>query len=330
MTKKVSWGILGCAGIAGRALIPAIHGASNARLLGIASRDPRKAKEWAAQFDIPKAYGEYAALLADPDIDAVYIPLPNHLHREWTVRAAREGKHILCEKPMAMNAAEARKMAAAAAKAGVLLMEAFMYRFHPRMERALRLLASGAVGEVRSVRSVFTFLFDTSSDDYRWRPEFGGGSLYDVGCYPVSTARLVFGVEPVSVFARARLHPKHRVDTETELLLEFPGERFASLACGFESQFRSSLEVAGSAGRLSLERAFSAKHFDTEIRLMNGDRTRAIPFPATDQYTRMVEHFGDGVLRGRRLRFPPEDAVANMRVLDAAFRSLRTGRPVRL
>ena len=330
MAKKISWGILGCAGIAERALIPAIHGASNGRLLGIASRNPRKAKDWAARFDIPKVYADYAALLGDPDIDAVYIPLPNHLHREWSVRAARAGKHVLCEKPMALNVAEVRKMTMAAAKAGVLLMEAFMYRFHPRMERALRLLASGAVGEVRSVRSVFSFLFEAASDDYRWRPESGGGALYDVGCYPVSAARLVFGAEPVSVFARARLHPKHRVDVEAELLLEFPGGRFASLGCGFESQFRSALEVAGSEGRLSLERAFSAKHFDTEILLMNGDRTRAIPFPATDQYTRMVEHFGDGVLHGRTLRFPPDDAVANMSVIDAAFRSIRTGRPVRL
>lgn len=330
VAKKVSWGILGCAGIAERALIPAIHGASNGRLLGIASRNSRKAKEWAARFDIPKVYADYAALLDDPDIDAVYIPLPNHLHQEWSVRSARAGKHVLCEKPMAMNAAEARKMAVAAAKAGVLLMEAFMYRFHPRTERAVRLLASGAVGEVRSVRSVFTFLFDAASDDYRWRPESGGGSLFDVGCYPVSAARLVFGVEPVSVFARARLHPQHRVDVEAEILLEFPGEKFASLGCGFESQFRSSLEIAGSEGRLSLERAFSAKHFDTEIRLMNGDRTRAIPFPATDQYTCMIEHFGEGVLRGHPLRFQPDDAVANMRILDAAFRSMRTGRPVRL
>ena len=330
MAKKVSWGILGCAGIAERALIPAIHGAKNGRLLGIASRDPRKAKEWAARFDIPKAYAGYAALLDDPDIDAVYIPLPNHLHREWSVRAARAGKHVLCEKPMAMNAAEVRTMAAAAAAAGVLLMEAFMYRFHPRLERALRLLASGAVGEVRSVRSVFTFLFEADPDDYRWKPEHGGGALYDIGCYPVSAARLVFGAEPVSVFARARFHPKHRVDVEAELLLEFPGGRFASLSGGFESQFRSYLEVAGSAGVLSLERAFSAKHFDTEILLAAGDRARTVSFPATDQYARMVEHFGDAVRRGRPLRFPPADAVANMRAIDAAFRSIRTGRPVRL
>jgi xylose dehydrogenase (NAD/NADP) len=330
MAKKIAWGILGCAGIAARALIPAIHEASNGRLLGIASRDPRKAKEWAGRFEIPKAYAGYGALLEDPDIDAVYIPLPNNMHRELTVRAARAGKHVLCEKPMAMNAAEVRKMAVAAAGAGVLLMEAFMYRFHPRMERALRLIDSGAVGEVRSVRSVFTFLFDAAVDDYRWKPEFGGGALYDIGCYPVSAARLVFGAEPVAVFARARLHPKHRVDTETELLLEFPGARFASLCGGFESQFRSCLEVAGSKGLLALERAFSAKRFETDIRLVSGEKTQAIRFAANDQYARMVEHFGECVLRGRPLRYPPDDAVANMKVIDAAFRSIRTGRPVRL
>jgi len=330
VAAEVSWGILGCAGIAERALIPAIRGSSNGTLAGIASRDPRKAKSWATRFGIPKAYGDYAALLGDPGIDAVYIPLPNHLHCEWSVRAARAGKHVLCEKPMAMNASEARKMAGAASGAGVLLMEAFMYRFHPRMERALRLIAAGAVGEVRSVRSAFTFVFAAGDDDYRWRPEFGGGALYDIGCYPVSAARLVFGAEPISVFARSRLHPKHGVDVETELLLEFPGERFASLCGGFESQFRSHLEVSGSRGYLTLERAFSAKHFDTEIRLVNGEKTRAVPVPANDQYARTVEHFGAGILRGRPLRYGPSDAVANMKIIDAAFRSARTGRLVRL
>jgi D-xylose 1-dehydrogenase (NADP+, D-xylono-1,5-lactone-forming) len=330
MAAKVSWGILGCAGIAERALIPAIRGSANGRLAGIASRDARKARAWAARFGIAKAYGDYAALLDDPGIDAVYAPLPNHLHCEWSVRAARAGKHVLCEKPMAMNAGEARRMAAAADRAGVLLMEAFMYRFHPRLERVLRLISAGAVGEVRAVRSAFTFVFDGADDDYRWRPEFGGGALYDIGCYPISAARLVFGAEPVSVFARSRLHPKHGVDVETELLLEFPGERFASLCGGFESQFRSCLEVSGSLGYIALERAFSAKRFGTEIRLVSGERTRAIPFPANDQYARMVERFGAAILRGRPLRYGPDDAVANMRVIDAAFRSARTGRPVRL
>ena len=182
-------------------------------------------------------------------------------------------------------------------------------------------VASGPCSRSSSTRAL---------DDYRWKPEFGGGALYDIGCYPVSAARLVFGAEPVTVFARARLHPKHGVDTETELLLEFPGERFASLGGGFESQFRSYLEVVGSEGFLALERAFSAKHFETEIRLVAGERTRTIPFPANDQYERMVEHFGDCVLRGRPLRYPPDDAVANMKILDAAFRSIRTGRLVRL
>ena len=329
MKRKITWGILGCAGIAERALIPAIHGAGNGLLLGIAARDPGRAREWACKFDIPKSYSNYQALLDDPDIDAVYIPLPNHLHREWTCRAARAGKHVLCEKPMALNSGEVREMKEAAAKAGVLLMEAFMYRFHPQMEKTLALVRSGAVGEIRSVRSTFTFSFEGNPANYRWQPEMGGGALYDVGCYPVSAARLVFGAEPASVFARARFHPRCKVDMTTALLLEFPGGRFASLDCGFDSQFQSSLEVAGSCGRISLARAFSAKLSDMEIRVVTGDKTRAIPVPSTNQYTRMVEHFGVCILRKRPLRYSPEDALANMKVIDAAFRSIRTGRPVR-
>jgi predicted dehydrogenase len=329
MKRKITWGILGCAGIAERALIPAIHGAENGLLLGIASRNPGRAREWACKFEIPKSYSHYQALLDDPDIDAVYIPLPNHLHREWTCRAARAGKHVLCEKPMALNSGEVREMKEAAAKAGVLLMEAFMYRFHPQMEKTLSLIRSKVVGEIRSVRSTFTFSFEGSPSDYRRRPEMGGGALYDVGCYPVSAARLVFGAEPVSVFARARFDARSHVDMATALFLEFSGERFASLDCGFDSQFQSSLEIAGSCGRISLAKAFSPKHFDVEIRVVAGDKTRVIPVPSTDHYTRMVEHFGASVLKKRPLRYPPEDAFANMRVIDAAFRSIRTGRPVR-
>lgn len=329
MKKKITWGILGCAGIAERALIPAIHSAGNGLIMGIAARDPRRAREWACKFEIPKSYSHYQALLDDPDINAVYIPLPNHLHREWTCRAVRAGKHVLCEKPMALNSGEVREMKEAAAKAGVLLMEAFMYRFHPQMVKTLALVRSGAVGEVRSVRSTFTFSFKGSSSNYRWRPEMGGGALYDVGCYPVSATRLVFGTEPVSVFARARFHPRRKVDMTTTLLLEFPGGRFASLDCGFDSQFQSSLEISGSRGRISLSRAFSAKLFDVEILVAEGEKTRAIPIPSTNQYTRMVEHFGACILRKRQLPYPPEDGLANMMVIDAAFRSIRTGLPVR-
>jgi len=330
MAKHINWGILGCAGIAGRSVIPAMESSANASLLGIASRDARKAREWAARFGIPKAFAGYQALLDDPEIEAVYIPLPNHLHAEWAIKAAASGKHVLCEKPMALNAAEVQKMAGAARGAGVLLMEAFMYRFHPQIEKALGLIRAGTLGDLRAVRSAFSFPFKGGPGDYRWRPEMGGGALYDVGCYPISAARLFFGGEPTSVFVRARFDRRRRVDMTSAVLLEFPGGRFASLGCSFESQFQSALEIVGTEGRLSLDRAFSAKLFDVEIRIVNGDAVRTIPVPATNQYALMIEHFGRAIQRGKPVRFPPSDAFRNMKVIDAAFESIRTGQAVRV
>jgi D-xylose 1-dehydrogenase (NADP+, D-xylono-1,5-lactone-forming) len=177
MTRKVNWGILGCAGIAERALIPAIASSKNGRLYGIASRDPRRAADWAKRFGFEKAHGGYADLIADPAIDAVYNPLPNHLHAPWSIRAAQAGKNVLCEKPMALNAGEVREMAAAASASGVRLMEAFMYKFHPQIEKLLGLIGGGEIGGVRTVHSSFTFLFKSGREDYRWSPEMGGGSL---------------------------------------------------------------------------------------------------------------------------------------------------------
>lgn len=330
MTRKLNWGILGCAGIAERALIPAISGSKNGRLFGIASRDPRRAAEWAKRFGFERAYGGYADLIADPAVDAVYNPLPNHLHAPWSVRAARAGKHVLCEKPMAMNAGEVREMAAAASASGVLLMEAFMYKFHPQIEKALELIGRGEIGEVRTVHSSFTFLFKSGRDDYRWFPEMGGGSLYDVGCYTTSVARLVFADEPVSVFARARIDADSGVDVAAHALLEFPGGRFAHCDSGFDSQFQSRLLVAGDRGVIGLDRAFSAKQQDAEMRLVRGDELETIRIPAANMFTRMVEHFGECILEGAPLRCPPVDAERNMRVIDACFESIRTSRPVNL
>ena len=325
MSNKVRWGILGCARIAERALIPAIVAARNADLVGIAARDESRARTWAAKYGFKKAYRDYASLLADPDIDAVYNPLPNHLHAPWTIAAAEAGKHVLCEKPLALDAREVRTMARAASRHGVFVMEAFMYRFHPQFEKALALIRAGRLGEIRLVRSAFTFSYVGDDDNYRWRPRMGGGALYDVGCYPINAARTVFGAEPVSVFTRASRHPKRRVDVTTAALLEFPGRRFALCDASFDAQFQSWLEVVGTAGRLSLPRAFSAKHHDVIIQILKEDRLKTVPVPATDQYRRMVEHFGDAVLRGRPLRYGTDDALGQARVLDAAFASLKPG-----
>jgi len=327
-TPRIRWGILGCARIAERALIPAIRAARNGDLQGIAARDPTRAREWAGRYGFRTSYRNYAALLADPEIDAVYNPLPNHLHAPWTIAAAMAGKHVLCEKPLALNADEVRSIARAAARHGVLVLEAFMYRFHPQFVKALDIIREGRIGEVRLVRSSFTFAFIGDDGNYRWNPRMGGGSLYDVGCYPVNAARTILDREPISVFARADLQPRRRVDLTAALLLEFPGRRFAFCDSGFAAPFQSRVEVVGSEGRLTLNRAFSARHHDVAVEIEKGDERTSIPIPADDQYRLMVEHFGDAVLRGRLLRYGLDDALGQARVLDAAFASIKTGRPV--
>jgi xylose dehydrogenase (NAD/NADP) len=330
MSEKINWGILGCAGIAERALIPAIKGSANGVLYGIAARDESRAKSWLEKFGFRKSYRDYQALLDDPAIGAIYNPLPNSLHAEWSVKAARAGKHVLCEKPMAMSAAEVRGMISAAKQAGILLMEAFMYKFHPQMEKTLELLAAGEIGAVRTVHSSFTFMYEPDARNYRWFPEMGGGALYDVGCYAVSASRLVFGAEPVSVIARAVLDPQFRVDVSTHMLFEFPGGRFAHCDCAFDSQFQSRLLVAGEKGTLSLDRAFSAKNHDVAIRITQGDRRREVSVPAANMYTRMVDHFGDCILGKKRPRVSAGDAERNMRAIDGCFESSRTGLSVNL
>jgi xylose dehydrogenase (NAD/NADP) len=327
---KVRWGILGCARIAERALIPALREVRNAELYGIAARDAARAKAWAKTYEIPKAFRDYGALLEDPDIQAVYIPLPNHLHAEWTVRAAQAGKHVLCEKPMALDAREVASMFAAARPAGVSLMEAFMYRFHPQFEKTMSLVRSGALGNIKEVRATFSFVLAGPKDDYRHKADMGGGALYDVGCYAINAARTVFGVEPVSVFAKSRLEPETGVDAATSLLLEFPEDRYALLDCAFDTSFQSRLEIAGSRARLTLPRAFSAKHFDVEIQLAKSDGVETNLVPAANQYSRMVEHFGEAVLDGRPVRYGEPDALGNARVIDAAFASVAAGRCVAL
>ena len=328
--KTVRWGILGCARIAERALIPAFRAAKRAELRGIAARDATRAQAWAAKHGIPRAYPDYAALLADTAVDAVYIPLPNHLHAEWTVRAVRAGKHVLCEKPLALDEREAGRMFRAAGKAGVLLLEALMYRFHPQFELALDILRRGEIGEIRTVRSTFTFRIASGAGDYRWTAGLGGGSLYDVGCYPVSAARTAFGAEPRSVFAAARFAAPGGIDLAAAVVLEFPGDRRALLDCAFDTAFQSAFEAAGPEGRLSLSRAFSAKNLEVGVEVRKGDGLRTMRLPAANAYVRMVEHFQDGILRGRPLRYGEADARGNARTLAAALESARTGRPVAL
>jgi predicted dehydrogenase len=330
MDRKVNWGILGCAGIAEKAFIPAVRGSRNGVLAGIAARDVSRARDWADRFGFLKFHRTYQELVEDPAIDAIYNPLPNDLHAEWSIQAMRAGKHVLCEKPMAMNAPEVRAMIGAAESGGVLLMEGFMYKFHPQIEKTLALIREGKIGEVRAVHSSFTFHFERDGANYRWFPAMGGGALYDVGCYPISLARLIFGAEPVSAFAAARIDPATGVDMTTAVLLEFPGGRFAQCEASFESQFQSRLLAVGTEGTLALDRAFSAKDFDTAIEVVKDDRTEAVRIPQANMFTLMAEHFGDAMLEKTPLRYPAGDALDNMHAIDACFESIRTGRAVEI
>lgn len=320
MTRRVRWGILSTARIGVRRVIPALRRSQTGTAVAIASRDGARAREVAAKFDIPRAHGSYEALLADPDVDAVYNPLPNSLHLEWTVRAAQAGKHILCEKPLALNAAQAQAMVDACRGAGVLLQEAFMYRFHPQTEELRRRITSGAIGTPWLVRSAFTFSV-TSDDDIRLNAALGGGGLLDVGCYAVSIARLLLG-EPQSGWASAAF--EHGVDVKLAAMLRFSSTT-ALVDCGLRAPYRQFCEVVGAGGTITVPRPFQPEEDPAVLIVRTGGQEERVEIPGTNQYTLMLDHMGACILERRAPQFPPEDAVANLRVLDALMASARSG-----
>jgi len=329
-SRKLRWGVLSTANIGRAAVNPAIQASQSGRLVAVASRDEARARDFAREAEIPRHYGSYEALLEDDGVDAVYIPLPNGLHREWTIRAAEHGKHVLCEKPLALSAAECREMADAARGAGVLLMEAFMYRFHPRTEAILEHVRSGAVGEVRSVRSTFTFRL-TRPDNIRLDPDLGGGALMDVGCYCVNASRTVAGAEPVEVQAHAAWTDRG-VDAELAGLLRFESGLVAHFDCALTLERREALEIGATDATLVVPSAFLPGTADAawqELRGRSGDTEHVVP--GADEYRCMVEHFADAVAGSTALRYGPAEAEANMRVIDALYASARNGgRPVSL
>jgi predicted dehydrogenase len=295
--ERIGWGILGAAWIAKIAVIPAIEASRNGRLVSIASRDSARARELDSSHPFARVAASYEAVLEDREVDAVYVPLVNSLHREWTLRALAAGKHVLCEKPLAMNAAEAEEMAAAADRAGRHLMEAFMYRFHPRTR--------GFVESVRDplyVQARFGFTMDKPAD-FRTQPSLGGGALLDVGCYTVSVARWILG-EPSAVTARSQM--KNGVDMTTSALLEFPGGQTAAVWGSFESAEGQEVAVVTNDAVQRLENPFSSRE-------------------KPDQYQLMVESFADGIIQNRPVEIPMSESIANMRVLDRIRESAAEG-----
>ncbi len=330
--SRIAWGVLSTAHI-GQALVnPAIRASRNGTLHAVASRDAGRAAQFAIDGHFVSSHGRYEALLEDPAVDAVYIPLPNALHHPWTIRAAEHGKHVLCEKPLAMTAQECLEMTAAARANGVLLMEAFMYRFHPRTAQLVERVRAGAIGEPRVIRSAFTFRLQRP-DNIRLSAELGGGALMDVGCYCVNVSRTLLGMEPVEVQAWARFGASG-VDTELQGALRFPTGAVAQFDCALTLERREMVEVVGSEGSLSIEPAFLPDVGEALIHERKARTSSALVVPGVNQYQLMVEHFADVVLERRAgrvadVRYPGEEAAANMRVIEALYRSARErGRPV--
>ncbi|HEV3121581.1 MAG TPA: Gfo/Idh/MocA family oxidoreductase [Isosphaeraceae bacterium] len=312
--EVLRWGILGCARISRRGLIPGIQSSSFGKLVSLASRDETLARTWAREFEIPRACGSYEALLAAPEVQAVYIPLPNELHKPWVLAAADAGKHVLCEKPLALDAREARLMVEHCQKRGVILMEAFMWRHQPRTAALRRLVADGKIGALRLVRSSFSF--PIAAADWRLDPARGGGALWDVGCYGVSTARLFAASEPEAIQAMAHVG-NSGVDLTLTAELAFREGVIAVLDCSFEQPFRCSYELVGTEGVIEVPDAYlPPEQALAFLRTGDSGERHELAFDGRNQYAAMIDAFALSVSNGQ-LADPAEDGLAQMQALDA-------------
>jgi len=326
--KKVRWGILSTANIGMEKVIPAIQQSAHSDVVAIASRDLAKAQQAADQLGIARAHGSYEALLADPEIDAIYNPLPNHLHVPMTVAATRAGKHVLCEKPIARTAAEAEGLRDCAP--GKLVMEAFMIRFHPQWLRAREIIRSGELGEVRSINALFTY-FNDDAGNVRNQADIGGGGILDIGCYPVTAGRFLFESEPGRVLALVDRDPQFGTDRLATVVADFGAGRQLSFTCSTQSVGEQSLTVLGSKAKLAIAIPFNAPANErTAITVdtgapFDGSLARREILPACDQYTEQAEAFALAVLGQATLPWSIDDAIASMKVIDAIFASERSG-----
>lgn len=325
MSDKLRWGILGCARVV-RKTIPALQATRNGVVMGIASRSETKAKEYAHKHGIPQAFGSYEAMLASPDIDAVYIPLPNTLHLEWTLRALDAGKHVLCEKPLAMNPEDCEEIARKAEATGLKVLEGFMYRFHPRFEKLQELLAARAVGQLTFIHVAHSFAAG-GEDNIRWFKELGGGALFDAGCYCVNVSRTVTGQEPTDVAAFGNYRDANdggRIETSLAGMLRFPGGATALLDTGVDLERRNFLEITGTEGRLYLDNPFGLLEEDSVLEEHHFEQAPIRhEVKGENHFTRMGEHFADSVLQGTPLRYNLTDAANNARALVALDRAAR-------
>lgn len=323
---KLRWGLLSTARI-NRALIPPLRASPRNELAAVASRGRERAEAYAREWNIPRAFGSYEAMLADPDIDVIYNSLPNNLHAEWTIKAAQAGKHVLCEKPLAIAVEEVDAIAAATQKAGVVVAEAFMYRHHPQTLKVKEMAEGGKIGDLRLVRGSFTFNL-TRPGDVRLDPALGGGCLWDVGCYPISFARTIVGGEPVEVFGWQMTGPTG-VGEMFAGQLRFPGEVYAQFDCGFRAPYRAHVEIVGREGTLTVPTPFKPG-MKEHVLLTRGGETQTIAIPGQELYLGEVEDMADAILLGQAPRVSVADSRGNVASLLALLRSARAGKPVRV
>lgn len=331
MTQTIRWGVLGCADIAAKAVIPAIQSSRLGRVVAIASRDAGRAKEMAARFGIARAYGSYEELLADPEIDAIYNPLPNHLHVPLTIKALEQGKPVLCEKPIALDAAQAMELAAAQKAAGLPVAEAFMVRHHPQWKKARAVIAEGRLGEVRAIQTIFSYYLDDPGN-VRNQADIGGGGLFDVGCYAINTARFLFDAEPLQAIALMERDPVFGTDRLTSGMLGFPHGRQLVFTCSTQLALTQKVTVLGTRGRIEIPIPFNAPADVATVIVvddgcdLSGRGRELIAVDPVDQYREQADAFASAVLTGEPLSAGLDDAIANMKVIDALVRSATSGR----
>jgi predicted dehydrogenase len=329
MSKKVRWGVLGVANIAVKKVIPAMQFGELSEVTAIASRHAEKARRASDSLRIPKAYGSYEELLADPEIDAIYNPLPNHLHVPWSIKAAEAGKHVLCEKPIAMSAEETRKLIEVRDRTGVKIGEAFMVRTHPQWLRVREIVRSGEIGELRAIASTFSY-FNIDKNNIRNMADIGGGALMDVGCYPITMSRFLFEREPSRVTGIIDRDPEMKTDRLTSALLDFaPG--VASFICSTQLVPFQRMQVLGTKGRVEVEIPYNippdrpTRIFVDDGSQLAGRNARLEQFPTADQYTIQGDAFSRAILENSEVPVPLESALANMRVIESVFRAGQSG-----
>jgi predicted dehydrogenase len=328
MRKKVRWGVLGAAKIALDKVVPAMQQGEWSEVTAIASRDLRKAQAAARQLGIARAFGSYEELLADTEIEAIYNPLPNHLHVPWSIRAAAAGKHVLCEKPISLTVNEARQLLAVRDRTGVKITEAFMVRTHPQWLATRDLIKEGRIGELRSIMGFFSY-FNRDSENIRNTLEYGGGALMDSGCYPITTSRFIFNEEPKRVIAIVERDPEMKIDRLTSAILDFPSGQ-AIFTCSTQLVPYQRMQFFGTRGRIEIEIPFNAPadrpcrvYIDDCSDLFGGIETKE--FPICNQYTIQSDLFSRAIREGGEVATPLEDAVKNMAVIEALFHSAQTG-----